>query len=107
MGGEEPAISTTARAAWGLPPRGRGRVSAFKELTVKQGITPAWAGKRTSCKPGVLVLEDYPRVGGEEPSLGKSPPAAGGLPPRGRGRVQGMMSAERKDGITPAWAGKS
>ena len=70
----------------GLPPRGRGRVYMSNTAHQREGITPAWAGKRPRGAGRGWEPEDYPRVGGEESKLVSLAYFRPGLPPRGRGR---------------------
>ena len=66
VGGEKIFHRVRCWRDWGSPPRGRGKDSHSRFVTVRVGITPAWAGK----SGGILVLEtplqDHPRVGGEK-----------------------------------------
>ena len=69
-------------------------------------ITPAWAGKRKFERKVVTDYEDHPRVGGEKVHLHTFGPRNTGSPPRGRGKVPSVISADTVERITPAWAGK-
>ncbi len=66
MGGEERARVTGRTWRAGLPPRGRGRVTADQIRPIGNRITPAWAGKRSAWAALGARVADYPRVGGEE-----------------------------------------
>ena len=87
VGGEKYNSSVERNHKRGSPPRGRGKVGFLPAQSLDIGITPAWAGKSISKRPGPHGAGDHPRVGGEKPPF--TPGLA--LPPR----------------ITPAWAGKS
>ena len=50
----------------GSPPRGRGKVTRLYALADLEGITPAWAGKRSLLIPHPKRCRDHPRVGGEK-----------------------------------------
>ena len=107
MGGEETCGVNLLVKNGGLPPRGRGRVYHAPATGAGIGITPAWAGKRRQRDETSALMQDYPRVGGEE---GVHLPASGErwkLPPRGRGRGKHLVVAIVRVRITPAWAGKS
>ena len=111
----------------GSPPHGRGKGHGCHQTAVVVGITPAWAGKRTTRNSGRKSTRDHPRMGGEKLScisllgeLLESPPQCGekmgrfsctnsvpGSPPRGRGKGDGRHRHYCCTGITPALAGKS
>ena len=107
MGGEESLRACSIPSLVGLPPRGRGRVDQSKLDLAVVGITPAWAGKSFQLILYLHDRTDYPRVGGEEGSRRKISTSGRGLPPRGRGRGTGARARSNRQGITPAWAGKS
>ena len=71
------------------------------------GITPAYAGKRFSCKSGEKQVGDHPRVCGEKIEQRIRDYQAGGSPPRMRGKGVGAAHLAGDHGITPAYAGKS
>ena len=48
MGGEEGVVGKLGGGKSGLPPRGRGRGPMRPKNCLVMGITPAWAGKRSS-----------------------------------------------------------
>ena len=66
VGGEKKKRAKGCSKALGSPPRGRGKASSRFLPSTLTGITPAWAGKRTSSKKPALTLKDHPRVGGEK-----------------------------------------
>ena len=72
----------------GSPPHGRGKVMKANKKVKENGITPAWAGKRTRCQTSGPLHQDHPRVGGEKSIdyLGAEP--CQGSPPRGRGKAR-------------------
>ena len=70
----------------GSPPRGRGKDIVVKGHSSREGITPAWAGKRLNCKSLSELVKDHPRVGGEKKLLISRDGLQTGSPPRGRGK---------------------
>lgn len=52
----------------------------------RQGITPAWAGKRLPIGIPTSYNQDHPRVGGEKIQQGTLLEQDQGSPPRGRGK---------------------
>ena len=107
MGGEKKRLVGLSSPIRGSPPRGRGKAcnGAVAVLTVR--ITPAWAGKSAVSKRWFISKRDHPRVGGEKSSDGHGGDMYPGSPPRGRGKVATWVKARMREGITPAWAGKS
>ena len=71
------------------------------------GITPAYAGKSVSDHCQLVQLRDHPRVCGEKWMYTISSYQTEGSPPRMRGKGDIMALISVKDGITPAYAGKS
>ena len=63
MGGEKDKFSETLVPEMGSPPRGRGKVGFLPAQSLDIGITPAWAGKSISKRPGPHGAGDHPRVG--------------------------------------------
>ena len=55
------------------------------------GITPAWAGKRSACQERCFSTGDHPRVGGEKLRCSPAKVSGRGSPPRGRGKVGGFL----------------
>ena len=94
-------------ALWGSPPPMRGKGNIFPLAVVLEGITPAYAGKRSGA--GLLQERqwDHPRLCGEKISLIQSSHLLSGSPPPMRGKVGGGMRFKFPFGITPAYAGKS
>ena len=106
MGGEKMFFTFLAMSAVGSPPHGRGKVQDINNKLADIGITPAWAGKSLQA-PGCAGRNwDHPRMGGEKCSSGISLAGCQGSPPHGRGKVILMQCDEKKERITPAWAGK-
>ena len=76
-------------------------------LVHAQGITPAWAGKRSTEKRTRRLDGDHPRVGGEKYIRCSYVGGERGSPPRGRGKDGLQYQPRGMQRITPAWAGKS
>ena len=91
----------------GSPPRGRGKVDTISNNSRARRITPAWAGKSSLCHLCALGSGDHPRVGGEKRMKKSRATETKGSPPRGRGKVTDLRELAAREGITPAWAGKS
>ena len=106
VGGEKSPRRFLSRAAQGSPPRGRGKAGHGVEGGQHLGITPAWAGKRSSLDGKMFKIWDHPRVGGEKSISCWKRSMPVGSPPRGRGKVAYIGNKNGLDGITPAWAGK-
>ena len=70
------------------------------------GITPAWAGKRTTRNSGRKSTRDHPRMGGEKRMVEEDKRQGAGSPPRGRGKAVKAHDQMAGARITPAWAGK-
>ena len=85
----------------------RGKVTQDLVDLVKSGITPAYAGKRTSRYTPFQGAKDHPRVCGEKTGTAWRWLMVTGSPPRMRGKVPAAPSAPMSSGITPAYAGKS
>ena len=90
----------------GSPPRGRGKEAVAPFPLPAAGITPAWAGKRTSPHLYCELSKDHPRVGGEKQNTEQNLTKVRGSPPRGRGKVGPCGVGGTQKRITPAWAGK-
>ena len=85
----------------------RGKVEFLLDFTRQFRITPAYAGKRCSLMLSRILMRDHPRVCGEKREIRQPPAALRGSPPRMRGTGLQVGSAHEKQGITPAYAGKS
>ena len=71
------------------------------------GITPAYAGKRTSPPYAAPGDQDHPRVCGEKFQVFDLNQCHWGSPPRMRGKDESCIGFLGLLGITPAYAGKS
>ena len=90
----------------GSPPRMRGKDRRSRPDGLPGGITPAYAGKRSSVSIAPFRCQDHPRVCGEKQSATINNLRQAGSPPRMRGKVRRLNLQKRCDGITPAHAGK-
>ena len=85
----------------------RGKVYSPKPLSRYDGITPAYAGKRSRSVGTKSISKDHPRLCGEKiVSNGRSIDALGSPPPM-RGKGIPKYHTALQAGITPAYAGKS
>ena len=89
------------------PPRMRGKVSTTLQGDIIEGITPAYAGKRSQDVAELQSGWDHPRVCGEKMCCTAIAFRSSGLPPRMRGKGDFVHQRSSLDGITPAYAGKS
>ena len=90
----------------GSPPPMRGKAQKSQAGRMADGITPAYAGKRSSPPSSVSPSKDHPRLCGEKCSPHNPPLLRRGSPPPMRGKVLCMLTSKTKAGITPAYAGK-
>ena len=84
--GEKPYIAPLMAHAWGSPPRMRGKVVRAAIQCIRQGITPAYAGKSAGFRSVRIIRRDHPRVCGEKLFRKTTLPAIMGSPPRMRGK---------------------
>ena len=91
----------------GSPPHMRGKAPARRSFGSCRGITPAYAGKRTTLDCLEVLRRDHPRICGEKLSCSASLESMRGSPPHMRGKVYSPSSPYITSGITPAYAGKS
>ena len=91
----------------GSPPPMRGKVYSPKPLSRYDGITPAYAGKRTGRSAGIHRKEDHPRLCGEKEADVQFLWHSLGSPPPMRGKDSQCSDCQPAARITPAYAGKS
>ena len=94
-------------AAYGSPPRARGKALASGAHPGAVRITPACAGKSQWACIRRSRGRDHPRVRGEKKSARLAVAAALGSPPRARGKALATVCVPVAGRITPACAGKS
>lgn len=66
VGGEKFVDESRFYKNLGSPPHGRGKVRLAPLIQLLVGITPAWAGKRTTRNSGRKSTRDHPRMGREK-----------------------------------------
>ena len=71
------------------------------------GITPAGAGKTSSCPAYICLSRDHPRRCGENTGGNSTGHALEGSPPQVRGKRGLTIGGKDYIGITPAGAGKT
>ena len=91
----------------GSLPHVRGKGQHCPGLTMRAGITPAYAGKSTGGSDAHKRPQDHPRVCGEKLRKTAVSVRELGSPPRMRGKVFHGIPTSVLAGITPAYAGKS
>ena len=85
----------------------RGKGWLLLTVTVQNGITPAYAGKRSFALRSIHQQRDHPRVCGEKASTLVTFHPLIGSPPRLRGKAAMSSICPMMSRITPAYAGKS
>ena len=91
----------------GSPPPMRGKEVTHQAPLLPNRITPAYAGKSLQNIPCTFGFRDHPRLCGEKPALEFCILRPSGSPPPMRGKGHSPSRRMSKDGITPAYAGKS
>ncbi len=91
----------------GSPPQVRGKHAVRVARAFQAGITPAGAGKTDKRRSVQLPAEDHPRRCGENCKPSSQRPTKPGSPPQVRGKQLKRLTVKRRDGITPAGAGKT
>ena len=107
MGGEKCKPAQRTAPHQGSPPHGRGKAAGAPVGRLAVGITPAWAGKRSTPPHGGWCRHNHPRMGGEKMPFALVTAPESGSPPHGRGKVNTVTNSVPSVRITPAWAGKS
>ena len=105
--GEKRHFFRRIRTAQGSPPPMRGKGFLKRGTISQKRITPAYAGKSSAFICSSPVNQDHPRLCGEKTIFGKRLFHSIGSPPPMRGKVVSNYVKAAKDGITPAYAGKS
>ena len=91
----------------GSPPHRRGKGGTDRSGDLRHGFTPAQAGKSWNRHRPSRHSANHPRACGEKPNSRRMSSCRVGSPPRGRGKDFAGLSCTCREGITPAWAGKS
>ena len=105
--GEKQKKQPTAFLTIGSPPPMRGKGNGKEIAHLLHGITPAYAGKRSSTSFRISSYQDHPRLCGEKPFRAFGIKLIAGSPPPMRGKVTKCLIGLRVMRITPAYAGKS
>ena len=105
--GEKMFCASASVLGMGSPPRMRGKGYKFLNILAADGITPAYAGKRSGQFLKWHFHWDHPRVCGEKRERPRSGAPLPGSPPRMRGKVVKEVTGQTATRITPAYAGKS
>ena len=105
--GEKSFFSSSVFIFLGSPPPMRGKACVRGGLLLKNGITPAYAGKSHNKRHPEKGGRDHPRLCGEKFSIHAFSFSSMGSPPPMRGKVYDWDIKTLADGITPAYAGKS
>ena len=89
------------------PPLARGRLTIDQLFELREGNTPACAGKTRKAHTATPRCEKHPRLRGEDfdPSIVSVPVLE--TPPLARGRRQGVFKQKSEHRNTPACAGKT
>ena len=107
MCGKDKMLASSPGIRQGSPPHVRERPPVQVYLPVRDGITPACAGKTPSIFPLYESFQDHPRMCGKD----KLPNGYGtcyrGSPPHVRERLYWGIPEPTYLGITPACAGKT
>ena len=102
VGGEKVQLRSGKQTQKGSHPHGRGKAESCVGKGDNVGITPAWAGKRSTCCCVSPAPTDHPRVGGEKPFLFYGGSSDSGSPPHGREKGLIIFDSSVDNGITPA-----
>ena len=105
--GEKSFMPSSCFCASGSPPPMRGKGSCDALMTSCARITPAYAGKSPTWNVGCLSQQDHPRLCGEKSRYRVTLWITAGSPPPMRGKDDLRHGRFQRQGITPAYAGKS
>ena len=113
MGGDHPRLCgeklyfvCCRGLAAGSPPPMRGKAEQNRFQIHRDGITPAYAGKRICRQCTHAGMWDHPRLCGEKRKFFRKMLTTMGSPPPMRGKVPDHMYYTSLYRITPAYAGK-
>ena len=84
----------------------RGKAHGFAVTQITSGITPAYAGKRSTNRRKPRCRWDHPRLCGEKSAMSALADWTVGSPPPMRGKAVEFRGCDNLVGITPAYAGK-
>ncbi len=91
----------------GSPPRMRGALCPGNVIDDNMGITPAYAGRTWTTTSRAIHRRDHPRVCGAHSSCFCVSFVPLGSPPRMRGAPYPPHAVAVREGITPAYAGRT
>ena len=91
----------------GSPPPTRGKLILKLCCENVNRITPAYAGKTQCRRRAVPLIEDHPRLRGENKEKAYKVTCGTGSPPPTRGKQCPALPYVLHTGITPAYAGKT
>ena len=107
VGGENMVTVTGWPVGSGSSPRGRGKPLANRAISFLVRLIPAWAGKTCPRRRRRTDGRAHPRVGGENRCTCGGPISMRGSSPRGRGKPGARGLSASREGLIPAWAGKT
>ena len=105
--GEKSMVEAILCFLSGSPPPMRGKDQPAPRQPCLFRITPAYAGKSLTGTVWTRPPRDHPRLCGEKNFFGLCQHQYLGSPPPMRGKVFDALDDSIKNGITPAYAGKS
>ena len=105
--GEKASEVSSVLFSTGSPPPMRGKVMHRKFQLPADGITPAYAGKRSGMLRRLISCRDHPRLCGEKGNTVHWCETLKGSPPPMRGKEAAAAKKSIDTRITPAYAGKS
>ena len=105
--GENLPASPPAAPGGGSSPRGRGKHAPATPSNDTSGLIPARAGKTGGSVCRSASPAAHPRACGENSSEKQAGRGEQGSSPRVRGKLVGMLDANRSGGLIPARAGKT
>ena len=105
MRGDDPGHHHTTPEDQGTAPRARGRPHPQPVRTRRHGNSPACAGTTSVLAAALRIVEEQPRVRGDDPGVLAEATRLVGTAPRARGRQQGRPRRDPASGNSPACAG--
>ena len=105
--GEKLNGTNGAECVIGSPPPMRGKEHYSMNVLADYGITPAYAGKSSYFFCQSAADWDHPRLCGEKKNTSCKKCFSKGSPPPMRGKELDRLTIQLRQGITPAYAGKS
>ena len=106
-GGENAHRVRSVVRACGSSPRGRGKLHAGGVGNRRSGLIPARAGKTARRRRRRVPHRAHPRAGGENPLSVRVAVGDEGSSPRGRGKLNALITGLQTARLIPARAGKT